>query len=141
LGPIALAGAASNLLGGLFKVADELFTTDEERDAAKLKIMELHTAGALAQLEVNAVEAKHMSLFVSGWRPFIGWVCGLSFAITFIAQPIVTGLILYISSVTGKPVDLSGLPEIDLSLMMPVLLGMLGLGGLRTYEKVTGTSK
>lgn len=137
----SIAGAASPLLGGLFKVADELFTTEEEREQAKLKIMELHTAGALAQMEVNKAEAGSSSLFVAGWRPFIGWTCGVSFAWAFVLQPVFTTFILYIASVTGAPVDLSGIPVLDLEIMLPVLMGMLGLGALRTYEKQSGVTR
>ena len=84
---------------------------------------------AMIQVEVNKEEAKHRSSFVAGWRPFIGWTCGLALAYHFILQPILT-LVLTISSIT---VDL---PEFDMSSLMTVLMGMLGLGGLRTYEKV-----
>lgn len=84
---------------------------------------------AMIQVEVNKEEAKHRSSFVAGWRPFIGWTCGLALAYHFILQPILT-LVLTISGIT---VDL---PEFDMSSLMTVLMGMLGLGGLRTYEKV-----
>jgi len=84
---------------------------------------------ALLQIEVNKEEAKHRSSFVAGWRPFIGWTCGLALAYHFILQPILT-LILAIRGIT---IDL---PVFDMSSLMTVLMGMLGLGGLRTYEKV-----
>ena len=81
------------------------------------------------QTKINLAEASHRTLFVAGWRPFIGWTCGLALAYHFILQPILS-LILVISGIT---VDL---PEFDMSSLMTVLMGMLGLGGLRTYEKV-----
>ncbi len=84
-----------------------------------------------AQDVVNQTEAANTSIFVAGWRPWVGWVCGMAFAYTFILQPF-CGLI---ASAVGHPIVL---PVLDLSTMMPVLLGMLGLGGMRTYEKVNG---
>ena len=82
-----------------------------------------HHQAMLAQLEVNKAEAAHSSIFVSGWRPFIGWVCGVSIGFNFLVVPI-----LMSASVEVSP--------LDLATMMPVLMGMLGLGGLRTAEKI-----
>ena len=89
-----------------------------------------HHAAMLAQLEVNKTEAAHSSLFVSGWRPFVGWVCGSALAFNFLILPLllVFGL--------GASV-----PPLDLTTMMPVLMGMLGLGGLRSFEKMKGVAR
>ena len=141
MNPLTALGANGSLLGGLFKIADELFTTEEERDSAKLKILELQAAGALAQLEVNKAEASTGNTYIAGWRPFVGWVCGFAFAWQFVAQPIFTSIIIYIAGVTGAEVDLSGIPVIPMVDLMPVLMGMLGLGYLRTEEKKAGVSK
>ena len=124
------------LLGGLASLVDELFTTKEEKANAKIKVMELAVKGDLAQLAVNAAEAKHKSLLVAGWRPFIGWTCGAAFAWAFLLAPIVQTIVVY----TGADIDCAALPELDLATMMPVLLGMLGLGGLRTFEKSKGAA-
>ena len=86
---------------------------------------------ATGQQEVNKVEAASTSLFVAGWRPFIGWVCGAAFAFKFIGGP----LAVVLMSMAGHPITL---PEFDFTEMSTVLLGMLGLGGLRTIEKVKG---
>jgi len=88
----------------------------------------------LAQLEINKNEAAHRSLFVAGWRPFVGWSCGLALAYTYLIEPVAT----FIMAQTGHLIDL---PSVDLSTMMPVLLGMLGLGGLRTFEKFKKVSR
>ena len=82
-----------------------------------------------AQIEVNQVESTHESIFVAGWRPFIGWVCGIAFAYHYIALPI----ILLISAYNHIAVQL---PVFDMLTLLNVLGGMLGLGGLRTYEKI-----
>jgi|TARA_R110000824_G_scaffold29530_1_gene98229 hypothetical protein len=89
---------------------------------------------AKGQLEVNKVEAAHKSLFVAGWRPFIGWTCGLGMFGNFITIPFsnfVLALLEYNIVI----------PLVPLETMMPVLMGMLGLGAMRTYEKKAGVSK
>lgn len=136
----AALGAATPLLGGLFDLIDNLFTTEEEREAAKLKVLELQAKGDLAQLGVNMQEAQHKSLFVAGWRPFIGWVCGLAFTWAFLIAPMFKAVVSYIAQVNGVPVDFSGIPEPDLNVMMPVLMGMLGLGAMRSFEKREGVA-
>lgn len=131
--PAALM-AAGPVASGLFGLIDKLFTSDDERMSAKLRVLELEKSGELAQIAVNTQEAKHKSLLVAGWRPYIGWVCGFAFSWTFVLYPILQFVVLAF----GVPLDLSLLPTMDLSEMMPVLLGMLGLGAMRSYEKKSG---
>jgi hypothetical protein len=90
---------------------------------------------AVAQIEVNKAEAASGSIFKGGWRPFIGWVCGSAFAYHFVLQPVIVFVVLAVG------VDLPPLPEFDMASLMTVMMGMLGLGGLRTYEKKQGISK
>lgn len=90
---------------------------------------------AMAQIEVNKVEAASNSIFKGGWRPFIGWVCGTAFAYHFVLQP----LLVFILTYAGYPVP--ELPEFDMASLMTVLGGLLGLGGLRTFEKYKGVTK
>tara|TARA_R100000388_G_scaffold57880_1_gene42736 strand:+ start:198 stop:578 length:381 start_codon:yes stop_codon:yes gene_type:complete len=91
---------------------------------------ELHRAN-MAQIEVNKVEAKHRTVFVAGWRPFTGWVCATALAYHFILEPVIVFLLaLYDIQLT--------LPQFDMGSLLTVLMGMLGLGGLRTYEKKQG---
>ena len=89
----------------------------------------------LAQIEVNKAEAASGSLFKGGWRPCIGWVCGIAFGYHFVVQPI----IIFIVALIG--VEIPDLPEFDMSTLLTVLGGMLGIGGLRTYEKQKGLTK
>jgi len=89
---------------------------------------------AKGQLEVNKVEAGHKSLFVAGWRPAIGWICGLGMASNFILIPMAN----FVLALTGSPVVV---PLLDTGEMMPVLMGMLGLGAMRTYEKKEGVQR
>ena len=88
----------------------------------------------LAQLDINKTEAAHRSVFVSGWRPFIGWSCGVALAWSYVVTPILN----FVLAQTGYLVEL---PSMNLGEMMPVLMGMLGLGGLRTFEKFKKVSK
>ena len=119
------------------KVLDRVLPDSAE---AKLKVMTLAQEGQLAeldadvklaagQMEINKSEAAHSSVFVAGWRPFVGWVCGVSLAYHFILQPFIN----YIAFVSGA--DLQGLPTLEMDDLYTVLLGMLGLGGMRSYEK------
>ena len=99
------------------------FTLDKEEKANL--IMEINKA----QIEVNKIEAGSTSFFKSGWRPFVGWTCGVALCYHFVLQPFL--MFLFISF--GKPMDL---PVFDMSTLTTVLFGMLGLGGMRSFEKV-----
>lgn len=125
------------VLGTLF---DKLIPDQNAAAAAKLEIMRLAQSGELAQLnadlqlatgqiEVNKVEAANTSLFVAGWRPAIGWICGAAFAFKFIGGPAA----FVLSQWFGHPITL---PTFDFTEMSTILLGMLGLSGMRTIEKV-----
>lgn len=108
------------------------------RDELEFKLSTLAETQAqelkLAQITVNRQEAAHESLFVAGWRPALGWICGLGFFVNFLVAPIGT----FIASILGSTVVF---PMADLSTMIPIILGMLGLGGLRTIEKTKGVSR
>ena len=111
--------------GIIDKVAGHVdkFTLDKQEKA------ELIAEINKAQMEVNKVEAGHTSRFVSGWRPFTGWICATALAYHYILQP----LLAFVLSSTGNPVEL---PVFDMTTLTTVLLGMLGLGGMRSFEKV-----
>lgn len=124
----------ASLIGPVTGLLDKFI---EDKDAKNAMAHEIATMAekaaheaAMAQIEVNKAEAASGSVFKGGWRPFIGWVCGFAFAYHFILQP------LLLFGVTAAGVTLPPLPEFDMSSLMPVLLGMLGLGGLRTVEKI-----
>jgi len=90
---------------------------------------------ALAQIEVNKAEAASNSTFKGGWRPFVGWVCGTAFAYHFVIQPLAIFVLAYYG------LEVPDLPEFDMGQLMTVLMGMLGLGSLRSFEKYKGVSK
>ena len=115
-----------DMIGNIIsKVADNIdrFTLDKQEKAEL--IVEINKA----QLEVNKVEAGHTSMFVAGWRPFTGWVCSFALLYHFILQPLLT-FMLY---TFGNEIVL---PTFDMGTLTTVLLGMLGLGGMRSFEKV-----
>ena len=119
------------------KVIDRVWPDPEKAAAAKLELFKLQQSGELAmiagQMEINKVEAANPSVFVSGWRPAIGWICGAGFGVQFVIGPLAEwGSALY-----GHPVKF---PQMDTGTMMPLLLGMLGLGGMRTAEKIQGVA-
>ena len=89
---------------------------------------------AKAQLEVNKAEAAHNSMFVAGWRPAVGWCCVLGMAGNFLVIPM-TNFVLALMAIEVV------IPLIDLETMMPVLMGMLGLGAMRSFEKTKGVSR
>ena len=119
------------------KVIDKIFPDKAQADAAKAHLLELQINGdlqlALGQQSTNTAEANSTSVFVAGWRPFIGWVCGCGCAWNWIGLPIAKMVI----ALLGYTVVLQ---MADLSEMMPLLLGMLGIGGMRTLEKIKGVA-
>lgn len=123
--------AALNLGDTLIK---RIFPDPADQAKAQFALAELNQRGELAQIAVNLAEAKHENIFVSGWRPFVGWVCGMAFAYNFIGAP----LLKFAMDAAGHPIPL---PALDLGPLITVLGGMLGLGSLRTFEKYTKTNK
>jgi hypothetical protein len=122
------AGAVSGLISDVVaRIWPDKTEAEKQQLAAAVMVVQ-------GQMDINKVEAANPSVFVSGWRPFIGWVCGGACAWNWIGLPIAK----LAAVILGHSIDLS---PADLTEMMPVLLGMLGLGGLRTLEKFKGVSR
>lgn len=126
------------LIGPVSALLSRVIPDKSERDRLAHEIATMAEVQAheqiMAQVKVNSKEAAHKSLFVAGARPFILWTCGFSMAFNFVGLPIIeTVSVLY-----GTPIVLDPL---DLEVMMPVLFGILGLGGMRTYEKRHGVAR
>ena len=115
-------------------VIDDMHFSGEEKEKLKLQFAEVEAKLKEKQLDINKVEAGHRSVFVSGWRPFLGWISGLSIGYVYLFQPIFD-MILQMFGVEVNWVVL------DLGQLMPLILGMLGLGGLRSFEKAKGLTK
>ena len=128
----------SSLIGPVSALLDKAIPDKDlkEKLAHEIATMaERHTHEQVqAQLEINKTEAAHKNLFVAGWRPACGWVCVFGMAGNFLVIPLANMTLELLE--TGVKV-----PMIDLSTMLPVLMGMLGLGGLRTFEKVKNAQK
>ena len=103
----------------------------EELDAEEAKLaLSAEAKLALAQIKLNTSEAKHTSVFVSGWRPFVGWVGAIGFAMLAIVFPLLQFFF-----------PEAGTPDLDSNLVLTILGGMLGIGGLRTFEKLKGVGR
>ena len=131
-------GIVKELIGPVTGLLDKFIEDKDQKNAlaheiATLAQKEAHKNAAL-QLEVNKTEAAHKSLFVAGWRPFIGWTCGLGMFGNFITIPFANFVLALLSYEIV-------IPLVPLETMMPVLMGMLGLGAMRSYEKTKQVAK
>ena len=121
---------------GVANIVDKFVETDDEKRAAEIIKAKLMMKPSLAQVELNKIEARHRSIFVAGWRPFIGWVCGLALLWHFILYDMLTWITVnYFPEVTEIP-KLTGTETLT-----TVVLSLLGLGAMRTAEKFGGKAK
>lgn len=134
-----------SVLGIGSKIIDKIWPDKVEAEKAKLRLLELQQLGefkeldaelekARMQISVNVAEAQSNSNFRGGWRPFVGWVCGVGLAYAVLIQPLASGLI----QAFVPEMKTFVMPNVQTDALMALLFGMLGLGGYRTYEKVTG---
>ena len=132
--------ALDTILGAGLKIIEKLIPDEGERARLQLEMFKLQQEGAFkeldgeleamrGQIEINKVEANNSNIFVAGWRPAIGWVCGAALAYQYLIRPFLIGMF-------GFP----AMPALDDNLWQ-LMLGMLGLGGLRTWEKTKGVAK
>jgi hypothetical protein len=124
-----LVGDVAKPIEAVGNVLDKLFTSDEERLTRQEAMAKLAMQPQLAQVELNKIEAAHRSVFVAGWRPFIGWVCGASLAFPFLINPCIQWY-------TGQPG-----PDMPTEALISLVMSLLGMSTLRTLEKVRGVSK
>lgn len=118
-------------------VLDRVLPNKEANDAAKLQLAQMQLQGDLAQitgqLDIDKAEAASNSTFVAGWRPFIGWACGSALVSDMIVRPIFTWLASLFHA------SMQSFPTLDLSQLMPLMITMLGMGAMRSYDKTQGT--
>lgn len=134
-----MLGILSSLVPAVSNVLDKVVEDKDQKaklahEIATLAEKQAHEA-AMAQVEVNKAEAQHRSIFVAGWRPFIGWTCGVALAYHFVLAPLIT------FGVAWYGAEIPEIPTFDMDSLMTVLLGMLGLGGMRSFEKAKGLTK
>ena len=127
-------------IGGLFTNIREALTGEKIKDPMQLakmdlQLQQLEQAARDGQIDINKIEAASKSVFVAGWRPFLGWVCGVGIAYAFVVQPIMTWCL----AVYG--IEIERLPELNTDQLFNLVIAMLGMAGLRTYEKKTGVSR
>jgi len=140
---LPLVGALLPVVG---KVLDRLIPDKAAAQQAKQEMARLYVEGdlraleadvklAVGQMEVNKAEAAHASVFVAGWRPAVGWVCVSGLAWSFVFQPLTAWITVLIDPALPVP------PTLNLGDLMTLLMGMLGIGGFRTYEKLRGVER
>lgn len=132
------------IAGPVFKMLDKIIPDPQAKAQAQLQLIQLQQAGefkeletdlalAQGQMETNKTEATNPSLLVSGWRPAIGWICGSGLAVQFLVSPLFT----WGAALAGHPIVF---PQLDMGTLLTLLGGMLGLGSLRTVEKLKGVA-
>ncbi len=122
-----MLASLSALIGPVSAILDKVIPDKDLREKLSHEIATMADRQMSAQIEVNKVEAAHKSLFVAGWRPAIGWICGFALLYSTILSPII-GIWFTV-------------PAVDSSLLTTVLMGMLGLGAMRTAQKVKGVQR
>lgn len=130
-----IGGGVVSAAEGVAGIVDRFVETDDEKRAAEIVKAKLLMRPGEVQAELNKIEAGHRSVFVAGWRPFIGWVCGVALAYNFIVRDLLAWVIVNTGSTATLP------PDLAMEHLLTILLGMLGLGGMRTLEKMNGRAK
>jgi Holin of 3TMs, for gene-transfer release len=132
-----------SLIEAGMRILDKVLPNPEAKAAAQLELLKLNQSSefkqietelamSLAQTDINKAEASNPNLFVSGWRPAVGWVCVAALAAAYMGQPILS----WLSGIYGWPPP----PKMELGDLMYLLFGMLGIGTMRTLEKIKGVS-
>ena len=122
-------GGIAEPIKAIGNIIDDVYTSDEEKLDKKEAMARLALKPHMVQTEINKIEAQHRSVFVAGWRPFIGWVCGVGLCMSFIINP----LIQWYTGQKGA--------EMPLDAMLTLVTSLLGLGAMRTFEKMHGRAK
>ena len=123
------------LLDQVGSLLDELHHSGEEKAELELAARKLDQAGVLKQLDVNKTEVQHRSVFVAGWRPFVGWVCGLGLLYHYL----LFGLLLWVFALVWP--DVEPPPQLDIKDLLAILSGMLGLSWMRSQDKEKKSTK
>lgn len=126
-------------IGGVFTSIRESITGEKIKDPAEmarvqLQLEQLIQASRDGQIAINKIEAAHSSIFVAGWRPFIGWVCGVALAYAYVIQPIAEWVIRL------NGIDIA-MPTLNTDALYQLVIALLGMATLRTYEKTQKVSR
>jgi len=128
-----------SIVTGIGKLADDLFTSDEERLKVALQEKAMDMELIKGQHNINTQEAQHKSVFVAGWRPGIGWVGALALAYQFILYPLLTWFWSFAQAQEWIPMELQPPPVLEAQSLMVVVTSMLGVAGLRSFDKIKET--
>ena len=129
------------IIDSVGKVASDLITTDKERIELELEGRRIDQATDLAQMEVNKSEAQNHNLFVAGWRPAVGWVGAAAMAYQFLAYPLLVWSWTWMQAEQIVPQDVKPPPMLDTEALWVILSGMLGIAGMRSFEKTRGVAR
>ena len=130
----------SSIIDSVGKVADDLITTDKEKMQLEIENRKLDQAIDIAQIQVNKEEAKSSSLFVSGWRPAVGWIGAAALAYQFLLYPILGWAWKWLQAMNYVPAEMTPPPLLDAEQLWVMLSGILGIAGMRTFEKQKGVA-
>lgn len=130
-----IRGALGPILDGVLRLIPDKGERARAKEQFESQMLGAMVGLVQGQLEINKKEAEHQSIFVAGWRPAIGWICGAGIAWNYLLQPLIAWSLFAFGN------ELTGAPTLDIGDLMVLLGGMLGLGGLRTYEKRLGVSR
>lgn len=129
------------IIDSVGKVASDLITTDKERIELELEGKRIDQATDLAQMEVNKTEAQNQNLFVAGWRPAIGWVGAAAMAYQFLAYPLLVWSWTWMQAEQIVPQEVKPPPMLDTEALWVILSAMLGIAGMRSFEKTRGVAR
>ena len=129
------------IIDSVGKVASDLITTDKERIELELEGRRIDQAIDLAQMEVNKTEAQNQNLFVAGWRPAIGWVGAAAMAYQFLIYPLLVWSWTWMQAEQIVPQEVKPPPMLDTEALWVILSGMLGIAGMRSFEKTRGVAR
>ena len=131
----------SSVVESVGKVIGDLHTSDKERMELELEAKRIDQAVDLGQMEVNKVEAANQNLFVAGWRPAIGWVGAGAMAYQFLLYPLLVWAWVWLQAEGYVPKEVSPPPMLDTEALWVILSGMLGIAGMRSFEKSRGVAR
>ena len=133
------AKAVTGTIEGIANVFDKFIETADEKKAAKILMAKMAQKPAELQVELNKIGSAHRSIFVAGWRPYIGWILGTSLGFYYLPQFLMAAILW--SRMCWNAQEIIPYPITDIKGLLELIMGMLGLAGLRTIEKFGGISK
>lgn len=139
--PAFIAPVIASLVDGVLDKIPNVNDRAKAKEDLEQELLGIVSIATRGQLEINKQEAAHKSIFVAGWRPFIGWVCGVGIAWQFVVIPILNWVILLLVINNPELEGIPNLPALDMTELMGLIFALLGMGGLRSFEKSRGVAR